>query len=403
MRLPQLSVPPFLVKLSNTKLFKIIFSIYTFKLILLAFYGISGYLFYTFTTSVNNPENAFGDSVIKSQYLYLGLTGLICSVFSLPLFFHFKHQLPIFKLIFAFAGFFFYIISTIENIVDYRVRAYYYPSFSRWNYDGDLNDPPPSIYAIIYFPLLVFIIVLLLIQIKIAISRLANKLESVEVVKKPLLTRILLYSTIALLIFSLLVSWFGVIYPRIADCEIYMSKYKENNSLYQKGYNFYYKGYYNVCYLGETQYVNYGKVEDADYHSFPSSQVEGDVASDRYSVFYRGRKVDADVDSLEKFRDDDCFKDKNNVFLNGKKVEFLDAKSFEVYPSSQDSCTEYSHDKNGVYYDFEKIEGADEQSFQVGKYWMKENFGLDKNNVYRFGKKIEGADPKTYFDDENNR
>ncbi|MDA8611403.1 DKNYY domain-containing protein [Candidatus Pacebacteria bacterium] len=101
-------------------------------------------------------------------------------------------------------------------------------------------------------------------------------------------------------------------------------------------------------------------------------------------------------------------KDKNNVYCNHVLNPQMDPETIsikKVNNNPNDSLTEYVYDKNNIYINCKKIEGVDRDSLEfISAYTF-----TDKNGVYYFGKKIEGVDRtsvkflenSSYFLDKN--
>ena len=178
-------------------------------------------------------------------------------------------------------------------------------------------------------------------------------------------------------------------------------------------------------------------IKGLDLRSFEN--IDGDYYKDKNNVYY---KLDDNFYKLEnadlktfKILDSsytgygNFSKDKDYIYLNNKKLEEIDAKTFEkmqanlirdkngIYKIEEDGGKYkfkivpinakmdfknlknldwgyFKDDKNIYYFNgdkFEKIEGADASSFEKVKY---SDFYKDKNYVYYNGKKIVGMDFK---------
>jgi hypothetical protein len=117
-------------------------------------------------------------------------------------------------------------------------------------------------------------------------------------------------------------------------------------------------------------------------------------AKDAHHVFYGERKIEgADSKSFVYlgYARKEFAKDKNFVYSNGQKVPFLDAPSFEV-------IDDFVKDKNHVYISTppsEKIsiiEGADPKTFKS----LGHGYAKDDHMVYKLWRKVDGADAKTF-------
>ena len=167
--------------------------------------------------------------------------------------------------------------------------------------------------------------------------------------------------------------------------------------------------------------------------------IDGDYYKDKNNVYYESynnlyKIENADLKTFEILDSSytgygNFSKDKDYIYLNNKKLEEIDAKTFEkmqanlirdkngIYKIEEDSGKYkfkivpinakmdfknlknldwgyFKDDKNIYYFNgdkFEKIEGADASSFEKVKY---SDFYKDKNYVYYNGKKIVGMDFK---------
>lgn len=165
--------------------------------------------------------------------------------------------------------------------------------------------------------------------------------------------------------------------------------------------DYYYKDKNNVYY---ESYNNLYKIENADLKTFEildsSYTGYGNFSKDKDYIYLNNKKLEEiDAKTFEKMRAN-LIRDKNGIY----KVEKDEEKhEFKIVPinakinfknlKSLDSGY-FKDDKNIYYFDedkFEKIEGADASSFEKVKY---SDFYKDKNYVYYNGKKIVGMDFK---------
>lgn len=179
------------------------------------------------------------------------------------------------------------------------------------------------------------------------------------------------------------------------------------------------------------------KIDGLDWKSFVN--IDEDYYKDKNNVYYESdnnlyKIENADLKTFEILDSSytgygNFSKDKDYIYLNNKKLEEIDAKTFEkmwanlirdkngIYKVEKDEEKHefkivpinakinfknlksldsgyFKDDKNIYYFDedkFEKIEGADASSFEKVEY---SDFYKDKNYVYYNGKKIVGMDFK---------
>ena len=165
--------------------------------------------------------------------------------------------------------------------------------------------------------------------------------------------------------------------------------------------DYYYKDKNNVYYESDN---NLYKIENADLKTFEildsSYTGYGNFSKDKDYIYLNNKKLEEiDAKTFEKMQAN-LIRDKNGIY----KVEKDEEKNeFKIVPinakinfknlKSLDSGY-FKDDKNIYYFDedkFEKIEGADASSFEKVKY---SDFYKDKNYVYYNGKKIVGMDSK---------
>lgn len=92
------------------------------------------------------------------------------------------------------------------------------------------------------------------------------------------------------------------------------------------------------------------------------------------------KKVDkADINSFERIDSTSFFKDKNNVYYEGEKVEGIDTNSIEVISGM------LIKDKNNVFYEGQKLKGISSDNFNYFDGGLSyETILSDKNGIYKF-------------------
>ncbi|WP_374123752.1 DKNYY domain-containing protein [Leptotrichia hongkongensis] len=92
------------------------------------------------------------------------------------------------------------------------------------------------------------------------------------------------------------------------------------------------------------------------------------------------KKVDkADINSFERIDSTGFFKDKNNVYYEGEKVEGIDTNSIEVISGM------WIKDKNNVFYEGQKLKGISSDNFNYFDGGLSyETILFDKNGIYKF-------------------
>ena len=92
------------------------------------------------------------------------------------------------------------------------------------------------------------------------------------------------------------------------------------------------------------------------------------------------KKVDkADINSFERIDSTSFFKDKNNVYYEGEKVEGIDTNSIEVISGM------WIKDKNNVFYGGQKLKGISSDNFNYFDGGLSyETILFDKNGIYKF-------------------
>ena len=128
-------------------------------------------------------------------------------------------------------------------------------------------------------------------------------------------------------------------------------------------------------------FVLVGSVANADIRVIPIYKINGN------SVYYRTEN------GLEKLQNADAktfeilgyhiAKDKNYVYYesdnNLYKIENADLKTFEILDSSYTGYGNFSKDKNYIYLNNKKLEGIDVKTFEK----MQANLIRDKNDIYK--------------------
>ncbi|MDO4639181.1 MAG: DKNYY domain-containing protein [Leptotrichia hongkongensis] len=165
--------------------------------------------------------------------------------------------------------------------------------------------------------------------------------------------------------------------------------------------DYYYKDKNNVYYESDN---NLYKIENADLKTFEildsSYTGYGNFSKDKDYIYLNNKKLEEiDAKTFEKMQAN-LIRDKNGIY----KVEKDEEKhEFKIVPINAKINFKnlksldwgyFKDDKNIYYFDedkFEKIEGADASSFEKVKY---SDFYKDKNYVYYNGKKIVGMDFK---------
>ena len=92
------------------------------------------------------------------------------------------------------------------------------------------------------------------------------------------------------------------------------------------------------------------------------------------------KKLDrADINSFERIEYTGFFKDKNNVYYDGEKVEGIDMNSIEVISGM------WIKDKNNVFYEGQKLKGISSDNFNYFDGGLSyETILFDKNGIYKF-------------------
>ena len=165
--------------------------------------------------------------------------------------------------------------------------------------------------------------------------------------------------------------------------------------------DYYYKDKNNIYY---DLYNNLYTIKNADLKTFEildsSYTGYGNFSKDKDYIYLNNKKLEEiDAKTFEKMRAN-LIRDKNGIY----KVEKDEEKhEFKIVPINAKINFKnlksldwgyFKDDKNIYYFDedkFEKIEGADASSFEKVKY---SDFYKDKNYVYYNGKKIVGMDFK---------
>lgn len=180
---------------------------------------------------------------------------------------------------------------------------------------------------------------------------------------------------------------------------------KDNPYFSDSNYVYYQYGYLinaggGVFPIFEISYIPLvKKVEGAEKNSF--TVVEGTyIYRDNNNIYFKGKKVDnADAKSFVVLKvpqqTSSLAKDKNNVYhfniIGMEIISGTDASTFEVLSG------DFARDKQFVYeirldsHNLDVISGADPLTFKV----LTGRYAKDKNNVYYAGMKITDANPNT--------
>jgi len=120
-----------------------------------------------------------------------------------------------------------------------------------------------------------------------------------------------------------------------------------------------------------------------------------DIEKDNENIEIKARKLNIKGLDLKTFEhiDGDYYKDKNNVYYesdnNLYKIENADLKTFEILDSSYTGYGNFSKDKDYIYLNNKKLEEIDAKTFEK----MRANLIRDKNGIY----KIEEDEGKYKF------
>jgi len=110
-----------------------------------------------------------------------------------------------------------------------------------------------------------------------------------------------------------------------------------------------------------------------------------DIEKDNENIEIKVRKLNIKGLDLRSFEniDGDYYKDKNNVYYklddNFYKLENADLKTFKILDSSYTGYGNFSKDKNYIYLNNKKLEGIDVKTFEK----MQANLIRDKNDIYK--------------------
>ena len=119
--------------------------------------------------------------------------------------------------------------------------------------------------------------------------------------------------------------------------------------------------------------INFKNLKELDWKYF------GDDKNIYYFDEDSFKKVDkADINSFERIDSTDFFKDKNNIYYEGEKVEGIDMNSIEVINEM------YIKDKNSVFYEGKKLRNISPNNFNIFYGGMSYDIILvDKNGSYK--------------------
>jgi len=132
-------------------------------------------------------------------------------------------------------------------------------------------------------------------------------------------------------------------------------------------------------------YMNGLKLEGCSVNSF--RKLSYGYSLDNNNVYYINERIlGADPGSFEVLGMQNA-KDKNNVYISGKIAEGFDADTYELLGMG------WQKDKNTVYYQGKVVKDSDPETFMI----LYNEYAKDKNNVYKYEWKIEEADADTFF------
>ena len=165
----------------------------------------------------------------------------------------------------------------------------------------------------------------------------------------------------------------------------------------------------NIYYFDESDFK---KLDRADINSFERIEYTG-FFKDKNNVYYDGEKVEGiDMNSIEVINGM-CIKDKNSVFYEGKKLRNISPDNFNIFDSGL-SYDKILIDKNGIYKFIETEDnkkaievtrldskGIDLETFErITSPMDSSNYFKDKNGVYFMDGnkfvKINGADKDSF-------
>ena len=144
----------------------------------------------------------------------------------------------------------------------------------------------------------------------------------------------------------------------------------------------------NIYYFDESDFK---KLDRADINSFERIEYTG-FFKDKNNVYYDGEKVEGiDMNSIEVINGM-CIKDKNSVFYEGKKLRNISPDNFNIFDSGL-SYDKILIDKNGIY---KFIETEDnKKAIEVTRLDSK---GIDLETLERITSPIDSSN---YFKDKN--
>ena len=132
--------------------------------------------------------------------------------------------------------------------------------------------------------------------------------------------------------------------------------------------------------------LSYGMIKDKNGLYFLE-----DIEKENENIEIKTRKLDIKGLDLKTFEhiDDYYYKDKNNVYYesdnNLYKIENADLKTFEILDSSYTGYGNFSKDKDYIYLNNKKLEEIDAKTFEK----MQANLIRDKNGIYKVEKDEE--------------
>jgi len=142
----------------------------------------------------------------------------------------------------------------------------------------------------------------------------------------------------------------------------------------------------NIYYFDENSFK---KVDKADINSFERIDSTG-FFKDKNNVYYEGEKVEGiDMNNIEVINGM-CIKDKNSVFYEGKKLRNISPNNFNIFDGGI-SYDKILVDKNGAY----KLLESENQKDKIIPLDSK---NIDLKTLERFDTPIDGSN---YFKDKN--
>lgn len=174
----------------------------------------------------------------------------------------------------------------------------------------------------------------------------------------------------------------------------------ENFQLIGDSTSYYAKDDNNVFYYGKVivnadpnsfKILDYGYSHDKNYAYYNGEIIDGlkgedfkvikeaYMGSDGIALCNGNKKIENSDAATFKVIECGYFKDKNNVYLNGRVLENIDSESFEILTWG------YTKDKNAVYCDLKLIEGANPTFFKV----LARKHAKDDKNIFYLQQKMD--------------